>query len=169
MSLSGRGPRAPTDITARQGVPRPPGRRLRGDPQVTPPRGYRALLEQSRLPVTGPNTITLASFAVPRHMVGVIREVTFQVNDVVTSSDITFTIRTNQSPVTGYVYALFPRAASHITVEFDPYSTYVPLPDGALVDVQVRVVDIGTYLIGATLRGWLYPGDLETQYQQGAG
>lgn len=170
MSLVRQGPRVPVDITAREGVPRPAGRRLRGDPQVTPPRGSRPFLEQQRQSVTGPNvSITLARFRVPPHMVAIIREITYQVNDVVTSTDITFRLRSNDSSVTGYVYALFPRAASHVSVEFDPYSTYVPISDGAEVDVRVTVVDIGMYLVGATLRGWVYPGDLETQYQQGEG
>ncbi len=140
-------------------------------PWVTPPPGAVAFQAEERTTVTGQGasavTVSIAPLEIPPHLVVVIRELTYAINDVTISTRVSFRLRLNAAEVVGYTKDVFPRVASHVLMEFDPPTTIIRLPSGpARVDVLVRVEpgDIGTYLVGAFYRGWFYDADLDRVY-----
>lgn len=139
-------------------------------PWEQPPPGAIDFLAQSRATVTGlagaDVTQVLAQLITPEHMVGVVRELSYQINDVVSSTNVNFAFRVNQGPVQGYRLDVFPKVASHDLIEFDPNVTMIRVPKASDLDVlvTVRAGDIGTYLVGAVFKGWWYPEELDSLY-----
>lgn len=146
---------------------------LREAPWVTPPPGAINFLGQERATVTGAagadTTQILAQLNTPDHYRGVIRELAYQVNDVVVSSNIQFALRFSQGKIPGATLDIFPKSASTDLIEFDPPTTMFRLPMNALIDVlvTVRAGDIGTYLVGAVYKGWWYPEEMDTAFEAG--
>ena len=91
-----------------------------------------------------------------------VRQLSYQINDTTATTDVQFTFRINQGVVPGYQLDIFPKVAQHDLNEFDPPTTVVEIPNGASMDVLVRVRagDVGTYLVGAVYGGWWYPEQL---------
>lgn len=103
--------------------------------------------------VTGP-------FVLPINMVAVVREVTLNVNNLLTTSLVSFALRFNEAPVPGYDnLAIAPRAAASVAISYPPESVLVRIPDGATIDIAVTVLDAGSYQVTANYRGWWYPKD----------
>lgn len=104
-------------------------------------------------PATYPN-----AFQVPENNVAVIRSVSLLVNNLLIDSDITWTLRFNGVGVGGWdALTVAPRAAGSLEVSFTPFETFIPVPEGALIDWVSRVVDAGTYQVSVTTHGWFYP------------
>lgn len=141
-------------------------------PWEVPPPGAINFNGQERTTITGAAgadvTAILAQLNTPEHLVGVVRELSFQINDVTVSSDVVFTFRINQGGVEGFQFDIFPKSASTDIVEYDPPTTMVPISKGSLMDVLVRVRagDIATYLVGAFYRGWWYAEDLDQAWRE---
>jgi len=94
---------------------------------------------------------------VPPNNVGVVRSVTLGVNNMLVSTNVIFRLRFDQVPVTGWErLVIFPRAATSVVESFGPDETYELTDEGSLVDIEVQVVDAGTYQIGVGLSGWYY-------------
>jgi hypothetical protein len=127
-------------------------------------------LSQERTTVTGlagsDVTASLAQLQAPQHYKGVVRELSYQINGVTSSTDVQFTFRVNQGVVTGTQIDVFPKTAAHDLIEFDPNVTMIRVPNGSTMDVLVRVRagDIATYLVGTVFRGWWYPEELDEAF-----
>jgi hypothetical protein len=115
----------------------------------------------------GPATTVIAGtpLVLPQNTVGVIRDISFDVNNLLLSSLIFFTLRINGGGVEGFTnIQMFPRAVASVSLAFDPGTVQVRIPSGATIDVFVRVTDAGTYPLGATFRGWFYGMDVAALY-----
>lgn len=114
--------------------------------------------------------ITDAEFDVPANMVARITGIIFYVTNLLTTSNLTFTVRINNGPVQGYNNVfIFPRAASSVSNAFD---SYVDVPTGAKLTVTFSNLDGGTYGIGAGLSGYYWPevaGKAWLAYGSGSG
>ena len=115
----------------------------------------------------GPTSAVLAPVQLSSRSVGVIRELSFSVNNLLASSQVTFVLRINGAPVDGYTFAVFPFNTPHITISALEKGDreYVEAPTNASIDVAVTVADGGSYLVGVNYAGWSYPEDLRTYGQ----
>lgn len=137
-------------------------------PYIYPPKPIAQdffILGQDTLGV-GPTTAVLtdSTFRIPRNTIGVIREITVNINNLLTTSDITFRLRINQVVVPGYVLPVFPRAVASAAISFPAESTVISVPDHATIDVQVTVADAVAYQLGASYRGWHFPKALGNRF-----
>lgn len=110
----------------------------------------------------GPTALTLIAgpLVLPTNMVGVVREITLVVNNLLTTSLVTFSLRFNQGPVPGFDNLFIaPRAAASVSVSYPPESVLQRVGDGTTIDIAAVVADGGTYQMTATFRGWWYPKD----------
>ena len=107
-----------------------------------------------------------AAFQLPVNMIAVVREITLNVNALLVTSLITFSLRFNQGPVPGFDNLFVaPRAAASVSIAYSPESVLVRVPDGSTIDIAVVVADVGgTYQMTANFRGWWYPKDTLVGY-----
>lgn len=106
------------------------------------------------------STVIAGPLQLPTNMVGVVREITLVVNNVLVTSLVTFSLRFNQGPVPGFDNLFIaPRAAASVAVSYPPESVLQRVGDGTTIDISAVVADAGTYQMTATFRGWWYPKD----------
>ena len=131
-----------------------------------PPGAQYFFTEDDRTVAVGPSTTELTGtrFQTPVNNVAVVRELTFFVNALLTTSDITFRLLYNNAPVPGHTIKIFPRAVASVTVSFLPEDTLLPAPDAALISGNVTVVDAVSYQLGMNIRGWFVSKDVARKY-----
>lgn len=139
-------------------------------PDIYPPPGAQHFTAEGTLSgatiatTTAPGAV-LASFQIPPNEVAVVRDVTLSINSMLASTDVRWRLRFNGSLVSGWNdLTIFPRAAASVVATFPPESTLIEVPDGALTEMLVQVVDAGTYFVGATFHGWHYGKSVKTRY-----
>jgi hypothetical protein len=102
----------------------------------------------------------------PQNNVGIVRGVTLYINNMLTTTNVTWTLTFNGAPVPGHNnLSIFPRAAPSVANSFD---TFVRIPQGNPMKVRVQYSnnDGGAYTVGVALSGWFWPiqlGNLWTQ------
>jgi hypothetical protein len=148
-------------------APPPPARerRLWGDPREVPPPGAIYWRQQFSGTIgPGPVSQAVATFEVPPHSRGVVREFSAEINDLLPTSNVTWALRVAGAPVPGWTYRQFPFSSPHVTITLISLAdrVWVEIPGGSTVDVLITVVDATAYFIGAMVAGWTYPQDLET-------
>lgn len=113
----------------------------------------------------GQTVLTGSTVQIPANNVPVIRSLTLEVNNLLSTSDIDWRLRVNGNPVEGWApLTVFPRSAATITVAYGPEETFIILPEGALIDVTAQVHDAGTYDVGAHLHGWFVGADVAERH-----
>jgi hypothetical protein len=138
-------------------------RRLWGDPRDVPPPGAIYWRQQFAGVIgPGPASQAVASFTVPPHSRGVVREFSADVNNLLPTSAITWALRIAGAPVPGWTFTAFPFGSPHVTIALITLTdrVWVEIPGGSVVDVLITVADGGTYQLGANIAGWTYPQDL---------
>ena len=118
-------PKPPPELQYREPPPTPV-RIPRSAPWEVPPPGAIAFFGQARTSITGPAAppdvvATLAPQNTPAHFVGVIRELTFQINDVVATTQGNVTVAWPTK------LALAPRLAERIADGLPPPAGHPPL------------------------------------------
>ncbi len=116
--------------------------------------------------VTSAANVLVAAENIPTQTVAVIREFTINVNDMLTSTDIRWRLRQNNSPISGWDKTLFPRIAASVGGNFPPELTMVRIIDGGLIDVEIQVNDAGTYQVGASYSGWFFSKETAERYAE---
>lgn len=112
-----------------------------------------------------PAVVPGTPFQVPAGNVAVIRSLSLDVNNLLASSNIVWTLRFNQTPVQGWdALSQFPRNVAAAVLTWTPEETYIPVPEGVLIDVLVEVLDGATYTLGASYHGWFYSGEVAAKY-----
>ena len=144
------------------------GELFRFPPSFAPPPGAQDFQRTGRSTVNGPGTTTIlgnTTFRLPRGSVGYIRSLTFDVNALSVTTDIEFSLLFNGAPVPGWTnLALFPRAASSASLAYGPEETYIWVPDGQTVSLEVTVIDGASYLIGGQYHGWHFSKSIAAEY-----
>lgn len=98
-----------------------------------------------------------ATFTLPDANMGVIRSINLNVNTLLATSRIFWTLRFDGSPVPGWnSLTVFPRAVGSFSLAFGPEETQIPVPEGATITMSIVVLDGGTYQAGADFGGWFY-------------
>ena len=123
--------------------------------------------------IAGPVTVELDAaaatlgdsvFTLPTSSVGVIRSFNLNVNNLLATSDIVFTLLINGAPLAGQQFRIFPRAAASVSEAFSPEETVIEVPEGARMSWRVAVGDAVAYQLGVSYRGWYYTKDLANKY-----
>lgn len=159
------------------GVPGIPGGAVPGGvpiifpPEIYPPEGAQYFtadamapgLTAANTPVVLPGTIVGSlglglAFQVPDNHVAVVRGVTIIVNSMAITTDIRWRLKADKAPIPGWNKTISPRAAGSVEVSFLADFTVVRVPgDGALIELEIQVLDGGTYQAGGTFDGWFWP------------
>jgi len=128
--------------------------------QVKPPQAKAFKFNVSATGLNAANTPAIipgGTFQIPAQNVGVVRSLSVGINNMLTTSNITFSLRFDETPVPGWDnLVLFPRAATSVVAGWSPDETYEVTGEGVSVDILVNVLDAGTYQIGTSLSGWYY-------------
>ena len=144
------------------------GELFRFPPSFAPPPGSLDFQRTGRSTVNGPTTTVIlgnTTFTLPRGSAGYIRSITFDVNAISVTTDITFTLLFNQAPVPGWQnLSLFPRAASSASLAYGPEETFIWVPDGQTVSIEATVTDAASYLIGGQYHGWHFSKSIAAEY-----
>jgi len=93
----------------------------------------------------------------PQNNIGIVRGVSLYINNMLTTTNVTWTLRFNGAPVPGYNnLSIFPRAAPSVANSFD---SFVRIPQGNPMQVRVTYsnIDGAAYTVGAALSGWFWP------------
>lgn len=118
---------------------------------------------------TTPVVLAGSAFQIPADNVGVIRSVVLSVNNLTTTSQLVWRLRFNGVGVQGWNnLTIFPRLAASISVAYGPDETFIPIPDGVLIDVELVVLpaDGNTYQAGVSYHGWYYGKELAEAFDQ---
>lgn len=96
---------------------------------------------------------------------GVIRSLTLNINDMLQTTNVRFDLLFDGAPVDGWSdLRIFPRVAASVSATYEPAVTMVLVPEGSQVSVRIRVIDGGTYQVGASYTGWRYSTSLAARY-----
>lgn len=120
-----------------------------------PPDGLEFNGDANVSPGAGPVTVIPAGLLVTlqRGYVGVIKDVSFVVNNMLATTNVRFALRFNGSPVQGWDnMTVLPRIAASASNTYD--RLVIRIPDGARVDWAITVVDAGVYQLGVQYHGW---------------
>ena len=101
----------------------------------------------------------LTTFNVPPNRVAVIRSISILANSLAVTSDIRWTLLFDDGAVPGWnSLTINPRAAGSVEVSWTPEETYIDVPEGSEIGVDVRVLDGGgPYQLSVSVHGWHYP------------
>lgn len=106
----------------------------------------------------GPTATLRGAFQVPSNNVAVIRSFALLANQLLVTSNIVWTLLYNEIAVPGWDrLTINPRAASSVELTWGPFETYIPVPEGALIQWSVQVFDVATYQLSVQAHGWYYP------------
>lgn len=106
-----------------------------------------------------PAVIPGSLFVLPPNMVGVIRAVSLNINNLTAAIAPTWSLRFNGGSVPGWApLTMFPRAAATISVAYGPDETFIRVPEETQVDFLFTVgpADPNTYQAGVTYAGWYF-------------
>ena len=93
-------------------------------------------------------------YTVPPNTFGVIRSVSFFITDMLTTTNVSFSIIINTAQVQGYSQiTIFPRTAPFVGNGFDSMVRFTGPADIQAIAVNV---DGGTYEVGAAVSGWYW-------------
>lgn len=104
------------------------------------------------------------AITLPPGNIGIIRSVTISITDMLTTTDVSFTLFINGGPVGGYGgLKMTPRVSPYVSNSFD---TFIRVPDRAKIQVGFSNIDGGTYVVGCAIGGWFWPIASGTQWLQ---
>lgn len=109
--------------------------------------------------VLAPQVGSIAGFIMlPAGNIGVIRSLTISITNMLTTTNVTFTLTINGGPVPGYAaLRMTPRVAPYVSNEFGEPGMRVRVPVSSKIGVVFSNIDGGTYVVGASVGGWYWP------------
>jgi len=103
------------------------------------------------------SVVVPTSFQLPGGMVGYVQIMGIYILSPTNNTDITFTLRINQGPVSGWDNIKFPPGVANFVVQ-NFGDLQVRAPNSALVDVLVTNNNAsGPWTVGAKVSGWYHP------------
>ena len=104
-----------------------------------------------------------AGIVIPQGSIARLDSVNFYVDNLLASSNISFTVLQNGAPIQGLTNVfIFPGVAARVAENF---SLFVRITNGATLTVTYTNTDGGSYTVGASLSGWFWPESLGRLYQ----
>ena len=126
-------------------------------------RAVGTLLTLGNTPVILPGS----AFQLPDARAGVIRSFGIQVNNLLLTSQIFWTLKFGGSPVQGWSnLTLFPTPVPFFGENYGPGETVIQVPEGSQIEVEVNVLDAGTYQMGVAYHGWHVPMKMATLQEE---
>jgi len=128
--------------------------------QVKPPSGVDfaptgVLAGASIITTTPAAQVTGCAFLVPNGSVGYLRSFDLQVNALLGTSLITFSVMIDGAAVPGLDALAVVGANVAVWIKsFGPDEIFLVVPGGKTLDIRVQVADAGVYLVGASMHGW---------------
>lgn len=140
------------------------------DPDWYSPPGAIDWLAQGTATV-GPGpaaTAVLATFQLPSGRVGVARDVTFSIQNMVPTTVVTLTVLNGGAAVPGWTLIQIPgRTTPFLSFSWSPDGTLIRFPAAVVISLSVTVTDAVAYTISASARGWHYPEQLRDMWAGG--
>lgn len=167
----GRGSRGTVPSLPGGGAPLPaPSAPIAGGPRasapvpwdVRPPGAREINIDASGTGFNAANTpqiIPGSVFTIPANNVGILRAVVLSVNNMLNTSLLLWRFRFDGNPVEGWAnITIFPRTVGYAASSYGPNETWIFVPEGSTIDVQIDVLpgDANTYQAGVTYHGWSY-------------
>lgn len=101
---------------------------------------------------------TAGFVTLPQNNVGRIAGVIFSITNMLTTTNVTFTLTINGGPVPGYSgVTITPRISSFVEAEFSEPGCRILVPNAAKIGVIFSNLDGGAYTVGASISGWYWP------------
>lgn len=103
------------------------------------------------------STVVFAGFRLPQTQIGVVQIFGIYAQGPTNLTNVTWTLRINQSPVPGWDNIQLPPGAANFVVQ-NFSDLRVKIPNGALVDVLITNNNAsGPWTVGAKVAGWYNP------------
>jgi hypothetical protein len=103
-------------------------------------------------------------FDVPANTFGVIRSVTFYITNMLTTTNVTYSLLIQFAAAQGYSQvAIFPRVAPFVSNSFDCMVRFL---GPARVQINFDNNDGGTYVVGGSFSGWFWPQASDARWRQ---
>jgi hypothetical protein len=104
------------------------------------------------------------TITVPQNTFGVVRGVTFYITNMLTSTNVTYSLIINNQPVMGYNQEIiFPRAAPFVS---NGYDSMIRFQGPATLTINFDNRDGGTYVVGGTISGWFWPQASDARWRR---
>ena len=134
-----------------------------------PPEGYDFNMFGTLTGLNSANTPTKFTgggvFQVPGGNVGVIRSFSILGNQWLLSSNVLWRLLFNDVAQPGWdALTINPRAASSVEFGWDVQETFILIPEGALIEWGLQVLDLGTYQVSVAAHGWYYPTRIQEAF-----
>ena len=128
--------------------------------QVKPPSGVdfapTGVLAGASIATTTPAAqVTGCVFLVPDGSVAYLRSFDLQVNALLGTSAITFSVMIDGAAVPGLdALGVVPAPLAVWIKSFGPDEIFLVVPGGKTLEIRVQVADGGNYVVGASMHGW---------------
>jgi len=141
--------------------------------EVKPPQGTDFIPGDTLTGATALNTpavVGAVSYQVPFGSIGYVRSLIFHVQQVLPTSRILWAVRVDGAPSPGWqAIPTLPGAIAVWEQAWGPEEVYIEVEPGRTVDVQVTILDGGSYNVGAIMHGWIVPVALANASRAGWG
>lgn len=105
--------------------------------------------------ISGPTDIPGTILAIPQGNIGVIRGVTLYISNMLTTTNVVWSLFVNGLIPAGYSnLSIFPRSAPFVSNGFD---SMIRFDAEANIKIVFSNLDGGTYVVGASYSGWFWP------------
>lgn len=112
------------------------------------------------LPIEIPGTLT----EIPSDSMGVIRGFTLYISDMLTTTNVTWSLMINGASPQGYnQVTMFPRGAPFVS---NAIGELVRFNGPARISVVFNNIDGGTYVVGASYSGWYWPTASDARWKR---
>lgn len=104
-----------------------------------------------------------ATVTVPANMLGVIASVTLYITNMLTTTNVQYTVLRDNNPIAGYQnLKIFPRVSPFVANTFD---IPIRITGPSTITVTFNNNDGGTYVVGAALSGWQWGATADQQWK----
>lgn len=151
------GPGGPQSVGAALQIPLPEVLPIPDAHEFNPLGQIATVGIQSNIEITG------TAFDVPPNTLAVIRGVSLYITNMLTTTNILWSLQIDGSSPQGYnKITIFPRAAPFVSNGFD---SMIRFQGPCTVRVVFNNVDGGAYTIGASYSGWFWPENSDTRWR----
>jgi hypothetical protein len=114
-----------------------------------------AAVESKAIPIAPQYGPDASAITLPGGNIGIIRSFSISITNMLTTTNVTFTLLVNGGPVGGYGgISITPRVSPYVNIPFD---CFIRLPNAAKVTASFNNIDGGNYVVGVTFGGWFWP------------